>query len=264
MSEWLAVFGWVLAAAVLSGAVCGATGLLVVGLRIPFAVVCCSHFALAGAVWAMRFDFSTGAGSLAGAAAGALLAGWLSGVKRVDSNAALGVVFSVSLGLVFLGMHGGSGPRVEALSLIWGNLLFAGRREVLLLAILAVLLLVFGRVFGHALKVLLFSRDLARYLVPEALLFTLVLVFVTVVIAFNLELIGGLMLFSLICNPAAAALMIGRSVGSALGWSIAFGVGGALGGFALAWALGWPAGASIALVSAAPFLVVGLKRKVAA
>lgn len=263
MIEWLAVFGWVLAAAVLSGAVCGATGLLVVGLRIPFAVVCCSHFALAGAVWAMRLGLSTGGGALAGAAAGASLAGWLSGMRRVESNAALGVVFSVSLGLVFLGMHGGSGPRVEALSLMWGNLLFAGRREVLLLAAMAVLLLVFGRVFGHALKVLLFSRDLARYLVPEGLLFALVLVFTTLVTALNLELIGGLMLFSLICNPAAAALMIARSVGGALGWSVAFGTGGALGGFLLAWALGWPAGASIALVSAVPFLVVGLMRKAA-
>lgn len=263
MIEWLAVFGWVLAAAVLSGAVCGATGLLVVGLRIPFAVVCCSHLALAGAVWAMRFDLSTGAGALLGAAAGGLLAGGLSGARRVDANTALGVVFSVSLGLVFLGMHGGSGPRVEALSLIWGNLLFAGPREVLLLGLLAVLLARFGRVFGHALKALLFSRDLARYLAPEGVLFAIVLVFVTVVIALNLELIGGLMLFSLICNPAAAALVFARSVGGALGWSIAFGIGGALGGFTLAWALGWPAGASIALVSAAPFLIVGWNKRTA-
>jgi len=261
MHEFFAIFGWVLAAAVLSGVVCGAAGLLVVGLRIPFAVVCCSHLALAGAVWAMRWGLPTTPGAFVGAGVGALLAAWLAARRRVDTNAVLGVVFSVSLGLVFLGMHGGDGPQTDALSLLWGNLLFAGPREVLALALLAAVLALGWWCCGRALTLVLFSRDLARHLVPEPALFAGILVVLTLTTAIELELIGGLMLFSLICNPAAAAMLVARSVGAALAWSIGFAIFGALGGFALACVFNWPAGACIAVVSALPVVIAAIIRR---
>jgi ABC-type Mn2+/Zn2+ transport system permease subunit len=69
------------------------------------------------------------------------------------------------------------------------------------------------------------------------------------------------MLFSLVCNPAAAALLVARGVGRALAWAAGFGIAGALGGFALAYWFDWPAGACIAIVSALPFVLAAATRR---
>jgi ABC-type Mn2+/Zn2+ transport system permease subunit len=59
------------------------------------------------------------------------------------------------------------------------------------------------------------------------------------------------MLYSLISNPAVAALKVARSYGSALILGSAFGSLSALGGFLIAYWFDLPAGACIVLVSSA-------------
>jgi manganese/iron transport system permease protein len=117
--------------------------------------------------------------------------------------------------------------------------------------VVAVSLKKFVVAFDARLRVLLFSRELAAALFSEGAVFGLFLLLAAAVITVNLETVGGLMLYSLISNPAVAALRLARSYRSALALGALFGALSALGGFLAAYWLDLPAGACIVLVSSA-------------
>ena len=247
--SFLAVFAPILAAAVIGGASAGALGVLVVGLRMPFLAVCTAHAALAGAVFGRLVGLPQGVAAFAGALSAAVGLGALLRHRDLDPSAALGTLVSLSLGLAFLGIGLTPGPRAPLLSLLWGSLLLVGWRELAWMALAALallLLLLFG---GVRLKLLLFSRQLAEALIPEPLLLAVVLATAAAVIAVNLETVGGLMLYALVCNPAIAAMRLARSYPATLALAAGLGAACAVGGFLAAYGLDLPVGACIVLVS---------------
>lgn len=245
------VFGLILVAAVVGGGSAGLLGVLVVGMRIPFLAVGAAHFALAGAVFGEVAGLAHGPCAFAGATAGAAVLGLTLRRRTIDPNVALGTLFSLSMGLAFLGIGLVKGPRSELLGLLWGSLLFVSPSKVLWIGVSAAALVTFVIVFDARLRVLLFSRELAAALFSEGLVFALLLVVAAGVITVNLESVGGLMLYSLITNPAVAALRIARGWRSALSLGAALGAVSALGGFLVAYWQDLPAGACIVLVSSA-------------
>jgi manganese/iron transport system permease protein len=253
--SFLDVFGLILIGAIVGGGSAGLLGVFVVGMRMPFLAVGAAHFALAGAV----FGEVTGLPHQPCAFAGAVIgAGALAGALRrrtLDPNLAIGVLFSLSMGLAFLGIGLAEGPRSSLLGLLWGSLLFVDAEQLGLIVACAVGLVAFVAGFDARLRAMLFSRELAAALFNEGLLFGLFLALASAVITVNLETVGGLMLYSLISNPAVAALRVARSYRSALVLGSAFGSLSALGGFLIAYWFDLPAGACIVLVSSA---LVGL------
>jgi manganese/iron transport system permease protein len=255
MMTFLSVFGVVLVATLLGGGSAGLTGIFVMGLRMPFLAVCTAHAAMAGAVFGVVLRERCGialpsdAAGFAGALLGALLLGYLLRRRNRDINAALGALFSVMLGLTFLGIALVRGPKSEALGLLWGSPLFVTSPQAVLMAAVSIALAAFLYVFHKELKVLLFSREMAAILVPQGWVFAALLILIAGVITINLEIVGGLLLFGLLTNPALAALRVARSYRAALVWSSLFGAASALGGFLLAYALDLPTGACIVLFS---------------
>ncbi len=246
---FLDVFGSILAGALLAGAASGLLGVVVVGLRVPFLVMCTAHTALAGAVFAQAASRSPTLGAFLGAVLGGMALGALSRDRRIDVNIALGTVFSLSMGLVFLGVALTPGPKTRALGLLWGSLLFLTPGLLTVLGVCTLLLLLFLFVFESKLKVLLFNRELAASLFSEGVFLTCLLVLASAVIAVCLQITGGLMLYALISNPAVAALKVTRSWRGALALSALLGSGSALGGFFSAYWLNLPLGTCIVLVS---------------
>jgi len=244
-----ASFALICGAAVLTGYSCGLLGCLVVGLRLPFLAVCTAHAALAGAVLTSSLGVSAPLGALGGAFAAALAMGILLRRRDIDANGVMGSLFSLTLGLAFLGMGLNHGARTEALGLLWGSLLFVSARHLCALALVAVLVTALVFVCSPALKALLFSRPMAATLVPEALLFAMVLVLSAGVIAVALDIVGGLMVYSLVCNPALAASRLCRHYRTCLVCAAALGGLSAAGGFAAAYFWDLPVGAAIVLIS---------------
>ncbi len=184
-----------------------------------------------------------------GALVGAIILGIITRNHNFDPNAALGTIFSLMLGLAFLGIGLSPGPKTAALSFMWGNLLFVTADQLWLMLLVFVLLILFIIVFNKSLKLLLFSRQLAVVRIPADTLFLLLLLVEASVITINLQVVGGLLLYSLICNPAIAALKIARSYKSALVVGGIIGVISAVGGFVFSYMLNWPVGACIVLFS---------------
>lgn len=245
------VFGLIITAALIGGGSAGLLGVFVVGMRMPFLAVGAAHFALAGAVFGELASLPHQPCAFVGAVIGAGALGAALRRRTLDPNLAIGVLFSLSMGLAFLGIGLAEGPRSSLLGLLWGSLLFVDAQQLGWIVASAVGLVVFVMAFDARLRTMLFSRELAAVLFNEGLLFGLFLVLASAVITVNLETVGGLMLYSLISNPAVAALRVARSYRSALALGGAFGSLSALGGFLLAYWLDLPAGACIVLVSSA-------------
>jgi manganese/iron transport system permease protein len=245
------VFGLILLAAIIGGGSAGLLGTFVVGMRMPFLAVGAAHFALAGAVFGNLAGLPHGPCAFAGAAAGSGVLGLVLRRRTLDPNVALGTLFSLSMGLAFLGIGLAEGPRSSLLGLLWGSLLFVDTAKLTMIAVCGAALVAFVLLFDARLRAMLFSRELAAALYPEGALFAVFLVLAAAVITVNLETVGGLMLYSLITNPAVAALRLARGYVSALLLGALFGSVSALGGFLAAYWLDLPAGACIVLVSSA-------------
>ena len=150
-------------------------------------------------------------------------------------------------------MHG---SRSEVFGLLWGSLLFVRKSSVAIITIFGLVFVVFAVLFNKELKVLLFSRTIASATgVHESFVYCLFLALCGLILAVNLPLVGGLMIFSLITCPAAAAYQICTGHRSVIIASTLFGMASAVVGFLISYYLDLPTGACIVIVSASIFAV---------
>ena len=242
---------------VLAGASTGMLGVYIVGMRIPFLGVCVAHAALAGAVFGSLAGLSGQlllVPALAGALVTALLLGTLDPRRmRADTNVLMGILFSLTMGLAFLGIglfRWVDRPQSEALGLLWGSLTFADWGDVALMAPIAAAEGLFVLLFYKEMRAIMFSREHAAAAgVRVALVWTLFLVLASAVLTVNFQMVGGLMIYSLMTNPAAAAFQLVKGHGRALALAVALGAASGLGGFLLALVTQLPTGAMIVILS---------------
>ena len=249
--DFFTIYGIVILAALLGGSLAGLGGFYIIGLRMPFLAVCMAHAAFAGAVLGQLADIPISLSGFGGALLGSFLLILLLRNKNAEPGGLLGVVFSVMLGLAFLGIGLNTGAHSKALGLMWGSILFVNSTQIIFMVLILIVFVAFVRRFNEELKVLLFSRELASLLYPEPLIMGILLVLLSSIITVNLQTVGGILLFSLLCNPAIAALQITGSFRAALLTSTAFGALCALGGFFTALVYDLPVGACIVLISSA-------------
>ncbi|HDR00322.1 MAG TPA: metal ABC transporter permease [candidate division WOR-3 bacterium] len=243
-----------LAAAVLGGAACGLVGVWVVMMRIPFVGVAMSHAAFAGAV----IGLLVGVNPLVGAAVACVLASVLIGplAERSDlePSVSVGIIFSVVLGIAFLGIGLLPGPRTAALSYIWGNILLVSGRDVTVMAVMTGVVLGFLLLFFKEIRAVLYNREVARAVgVPERPLFYAMLVLCGLTVTANLDTIGGLLIFSLIINPPSAAYQLTWRLRTMFLLSALFGVGSCLVGLVVSYLTDAPSGAVIIITSSVAF-----------
>ncbi|MBN2505499.1 MAG: metal ABC transporter permease [Verrucomicrobia bacterium] len=249
----------VMAAGALTGASSGALGTFIVGMRIPFLGICVAHAALAGAVFGGLCGLEGQQlllPGLAGAVLTALALGLVNPQRvRLDDNTVLSFLFSATMGLAFLGIGlygilGRSDNDVRAL--LWGSLNFCRWTDVGLMTGTSLLLFAYMGLFFKELRAILFSRaDAEAAGIRATAVWTGFLILTAGTLTVNFQAVGGLMIYSLISNPAAAAFQVTRGCRRVLVLSGVFGAASGLGGFLIAAATDLPSGAVIVLVSSA-------------
>jgi len=253
----------VMAGGLIAGASSGLLGVFIVGMRIPFLGVCVAHAALAGAVFGSLCGLE-GRALLLPALAGAMLAALLLGLlnperARLDDNVMMGFLFSATMGLAFLGIGlfgvmGRSDNDVR--SLLWGNLNFCRWADVRLMLAASLALLGFVLLLHKEMRAIMFSRQVAAAAgIHATAVWTAFLVLAAGVLTVNFQTVGGLMIYSLVVNPAAAAFQLVRGCGRAMVLAMILGGLSGLGGFLVSAVTDLPSGAVIVLVSSA--LVAG-------
>lgn len=257
----------VMLSGMLAGVSTGVMGVYVVGMRMPFLGVCVSHAALAGAVFGALCGLHGQAllmPALLAALAAALALGLLSPDRiRMDSNILLGSLFSLSMGLSFLGI--GLFPRFgrsdnEVRNLLWGSLTFCRWNDVWLLVAASAAVAAFVGVFGKEMRAILFCRTQAAAAgIRTTIVWTGFLVLTSFVLTVSFQTLGGLMIYSLMTSPAVAAFQLVRGHRATIWTTAAIGMFCGLGGFLIAAIADLPTGAvTVLLCSAVVFLATGI------
>lgn len=240
----------------LAGIGLGIVGVWVVLLGIPFVGVAISHAAFAGAVVGLL----TGLNPILMAVVFSLIAsvsiGPVAEKSGLDPNISIGIIFSLVLGIAFLGLGMIKGPKTEAFNLIWGSILTLSRRDILTTSIVTLIILLFLMFFGKEIKAVFYNRKVAKASgIPERFIFFSLLFLSGFVISLNLNTIGGLLIFSLVINPPSAARLLTHKLWVMYFLSMLFGVISCMFGLFLSYLFRVPSGAVIIIVSSFIFII---------
>ncbi len=223
-------------AAVLAGAV----GFFLVLRGQTFAGHALSHVGFTGATGAALFGLSP----LAGLLAFTLLAGvgmGLIGEKLAERDVAIGMVLSLALGLGLLFLHFYTSAATQATALLFGNVLGVNQSSLWTLVALAAVSLA---ALGWIARPLIFASLQAELAeargVPMRRLSVAFLAIVAVAVAECAQIVGVLLVFTLMVGPAAAARNVARGVAAAIAISVALALLEAWGGLTLAFYTDWP------------------------
>lgn len=253
-------------ASVLGGASCGIIGVWVILMRMPFVSVAMSHAAFAGVIMGLLFNLNPMVMAIIFCLVSAGIIGPIADRAEFEPNVSVGIIFSILLGIAFLGLGLIQGPKTEALNYIWGNILTTSRKDIRFLFAITLAVLIFLILFFKEIKTVLFNREIARASgIPEKIIFYLLLFLAGIVITLNLNIIGGLLIFSLIVNPPSAAYQITYSLKTMFILSAVFGIISCLIGLIFSYLLNLPSGAVIIIASSVIFgisLIFSPKRRV--
>ena len=243
-------------AAVLAGTV----GFFLVLRGQTFAGHALSHVGFTGATGALLFGLSP----LAGLVGFTLVAGvgmGLFGEKLAERDVAIGMILSLALGLGLLFLHFYTAAATHAAALLFGNVLGVDSSALLTLLVLAALSLAALAAIGRPLVFASIQPELAEARgVPLRFVSSAFLAIVAVAVAECAQIVGVLLVFTLMVGPAAAATNLTRR----LGWAIALSAGLALaeawGGLTLAYYTDWPTSFWITALSGVVFFAATARR----
>lgn len=222
----------------IAGAVLGLVGGLVsafVMMRdLPFAVHGVSELSFAGAAVALLFGASVVGGGLVGSVIAALLIGAL-GSRARDRNSVIGVLMPFGLGLGILCLSLYHGRAANKFGLLTGQIVAVDSTQLRWLLITAAVVVAGLLVIWRPLLFASTDPELAAARgVPVGLLSPVFMLLLGLAVAISIQIIGALLVLSVICTPAAAAMRITSSPRMVPLLSMAFGFVSVLGGILLA------------------------------
>jgi len=267
----LSIFGYqfmqnAILSAFLGGIACGTIGVFIVLMHMPFIGVCMAHAAFAGALLGLWLGFNPLVGAFGFSLLSAAIIGPLADRGELSPETSVGVIFSLMLGLAFLFMGLMPGTKSGALELLWGSILTNTRSDVMLLGIVTAVVVGLVFAFYKEFQATIFHRDIALAVgIPATLILYGILFLTGATITVSLRSLGGLLIFSLILNPAAAAYQLTYSMKRMFLLSAGFGVLSGWIGLLMSYLFNIPSGATIVIVSSAIFGIATIfspKRKV--
>ncbi len=247
-----------LLASILLALVSGIIGPLIVMRQMSFAVHGSAELSLTGAAFALLTGFSIGVGALVGSALAAILFGIL-GQRVRERDSAIGVVMAFGLGLAVLFIHLYPGRTGTSFALLTGQIVGVGYSGLALLSVVAVIVIA---VLAICYRPLLFAtvdpEVAAGRGVPVRALGIVFAALVGVTAAQGVQIVGALLVMSLLITPAAAAARVCSSPVKAMVASVVFAETAAVGGLVLSLAPGVPVSVFVTTISFAIFLVCWL------
>ncbi|MCW2513969.1 MAG: ABC-type Mn2+/Zn2+ transport system, permease component [Mycobacterium sp.] len=252
-----------LLAAALLALLAGLIGPFIVMRQMSFAVHGSSELSLTGASFALLTGFNVGIGALIGSALAATLFGFL-GQRARERDSAIGVVLAFGLGLAVLFIHLYPGRSGTSFALLTGQIVGVGYSGLALLSVITVLVVVILAVSYRPLLFATVDPEVAAGRgVPVRALGIVFAALVGVAAAQGVQIVGALLVMSLLITPAAAAARIFTAPAATIVASVVFAEVSAVGGILLSLAPGVPVSVFVTTISFAIFLLcwaVGSRR----
>ncbi|MFT3854497.1 MAG: metal ABC transporter permease [Ilumatobacteraceae bacterium] len=223
---------------IIAGAVVGLVGGListfVIMRDLPFAVHGISELSFAGAAGALLLGASVIAGSLVGSILAALVIGAL-GSRARDRNSIIGVLmpFGLGLGVLFLALY--RGRAANKFGLLTGQIVAVDTTKLWALIAISAVVVVTLAILWRPLSFASVDPELAAARgVPVGVLSPIFMLLLGFTVAMSVQIIGALLVLSVICTPAAAAVRVASSPRTVTMLSMTFGFVSMVGGILLA------------------------------
>jgi zinc/manganese transport system permease protein len=230
--------------------VAGLVGFFLVMRGQTFAGHALSHIGFAGATGAGLIGLAPLWGLIGFTLAAGIAMGLLS--ERVSNrDVAIGMVLALALSFGLLFLHYYTAFATQATAILFGNVLAVDRQTIATLAVLAVITLI---ALGAIMRPLIFASlqpELAEAKgVPMRFVSTAFLAIVALAVSECAQIVGVLLVFTLMVGPPAAAERLTSGLWRGLSLSAALAVAEAWLGITLAYYTDWPVTFCIAVLSA--------------
>ncbi|QYH19260.1 metal ABC transporter permease [Corynebacterium aquatimens] len=246
-----------LVACALLGVLSGVMAPLIVLRQMSFSVHATSELALMGASAALLFGLNVGFGAVAGAVVAALVLAALG--FRGQQDSAVGVVMSFGMGLSVLFIHLYPGNSNRALSLLTGQIVGVSTQNVWLLCLTTLLVSALLLILWRPLIFASSDPEMAAACgVPVRTMSLVFAVLVGVASAQSVQIVGALLVMSLLITPGASAAAVTANPVRAVWLSVLFAEVAAVGGMVLSLAPGIPVSVFVAFISFGIYLVCRL------
>ncbi|MCX8125657.1 MAG: metal ABC transporter permease [Dehalococcoidia bacterium] len=246
-------------AGLFGGLACSLVGVFVVTMGLSFIGVCIVHAAFAGALMGVWLGINPLALALVFSLVSTAIIGPLADRGEVNADTSIGFIFSLMIGLAFLFVGLMPGARTEALNLFWGSILTVGRGHLIFMGVVMLMVVSLIVLFFKEIQAVLCHRDVAVAVgIPATAVFYGLLVLTGATVTASLPSIGGLLIYALILNPAAAAYQLTYSLKWMFALSAVFGVGSCWAGLVVSYLLDLPTGAVIVIISSVVFGVAAV------
>ncbi|RGE19048.1 metal ABC transporter permease [Leucobacter sp. wl10] len=259
--ELLALLQNSIIAGLVLGITGGMIGVFVMARDMPFAVHGISELSFAGAAAGLLLGIGVVAGSLLGSITAALLIGLLgSRARERNSITAVLMPFGLGLGILCLALY--SGRSANKFGLLTGQIVAIDNPQIgsliLICALVCVGLLLIWRplLFASVDPAVAAGRG-----VPTRALSIAFMLLLGLAVAVAIQIVGALLVLSLLVTPAAAALRVSASPVLVPLLSIAFAVTASVGGILLALGSAIPISPYITTISFLIYLVCRLLKR---
>jgi zinc/manganese transport system permease protein len=244
-----------LIAAALLGLVGGLVGVFVQMRDMQFAVHGIAELSFAGASAALLLGISVSLGSVLGSlVAGALIGGL--GVRARDRNSVIGVLmpFGLGLGVLFLSLY--EGRAANKFGLLTGQIVAVDTVQLGWLVSVSVVVLAGMAVVWRPLTFVSADPEVAAARgVPAGLLSVVFTLLLALAVAMAVQVVGALLVLSLLVTPAAAAFRVTASPVLAPVLSAVFAIVSAVGGILVALGSSIPISPFVTTISFLIYLV---------
>ena len=241
--------------------VAGLVGYFLVLRAQTFAGHALSHIAFAGATGAALIGVAPIYGVLA-LTVGAGAAMGLLGERLSGRDVTIGIILSLSLGFGVLFLSLTTTNATQATALLFGSVLSVSPAMLQTLAVLGVVTLAAIILISRPLVFSTLQPELAEAKgVSLRLVGTLFLAIVALAVALSIQIVGVLLVFTLMVGPPAAAQLLTSRLGPGLALSALLALGQAWLGITIAFYTDWPTSFWIAILSGAVYLTAAAIRR---
>lgn len=210
-----------------------------------------SHVALPGIGIALTYHINPFLGAFAALALGVLLIWQIERKTAIPTEAAVGLIFTVSLAIGILVT-----PEPELLEALFGDISKVQFLDGVLAITLSIATFAVMRVIKNSLVLGLVSPDFAKAQgVKIDKLNFLFLILVAVIVALGVKVVGTLLMGALVIIPAVASKNLAQNMRGYGLISLCLGIISAVAGVALAFMWGLPPGPLVVLVGVGVFLI---------
>jgi zinc/manganese transport system permease protein len=230
--------------------VAGIVGVFLVSRSQTFAGHALSHVGFAGATAAGLMGVSPLAGMIVLTVAAGICMGLL-GERLSERDVAIGIVLALALGFGLLFLHFYTSFATQATALLFGNVLAVDVITLRTLVILGIITLVALAIIARPLLFSTLQPELAEAKgVPLRLVGTLFMAIVALTVSASVQIVGILLVFTLMVGPAAAAERLTVRLHTGLILAACLAIAEAWIGITVAFYTDWPTSFCITTLSA--------------